>query len=99
MKNSNLIKLVKKDLKIDEFRNFNEFDLALALYHWLSHNWKWGSDPVYLSLRELTKIYKPSPIEEDFDSISKTSKLAYEQLTVKNYKRALKTILNRKIGI
>ena len=75
------------------FEEHDAFDLALALYHWLQHNWI-DMDDKYKSFCELTNHYKPARSEEFFDNIDGSALDVYHELTDDNYKEALDIVLS-----
>lgn len=80
------------------FNEFDEFDLACALYHWLQHNWNGQSDELYQAFCVLTEPgkYKPGLSHECFDNIDDSVKYAYDLFTRDNYDIALDRVLNYK---
>lgn len=78
------------------FDSYDEFDLALALYHFLQHNWNGKYDPLYRDFCALTApgMFSPGMLAEYFDNIDDTAREAYDQLTVNNYDSALARVLN-----
>lgn len=84
------------DCKQNVFSEFDTFDLALGLYHWLQHNWEGQSDSLYEAFSMLTEpgIYKPSLSEEYFKNIDDSARNVYELLTRDNYEDALDLVLN-----
>lgn len=80
------------------FDDYNEFDIALALYHWLQNNWNGQDDPKYEAFCTLTApgMFRCSPSEEFFENIDEIAQLIYSELTNKNYKKALARVLNYK---
>jgi hypothetical protein len=89
---------ILKSKFMDTFEEYNEFDLALGLYHWLQHNWHGQSDPLYAAFCELTRpgMYRPSRSDELFENIDDSAKEVYGQLTLKNYESVLGGVLNYK---
>jgi hypothetical protein len=81
---------------INMFDSYDEFDLALALYHFLQHNWDGESDPLYRDFCALTApgMFKPGMSAEYFENIDDTAKEVYDQLTIENYSSALAKVLN-----
>ena len=82
----------------NQFSEFDEFDLALSLYHWLQHNWTSQSDPLYSDFCLLTNpgMYRPSHSLQFFNNIDDMAKNAYDSLTLDNYKLALNRVFNYK---
>jgi hypothetical protein len=78
------------------FKEFSEFDLASALYHWLQHNWVSQTDPLYGAFCVLTEpgMYRPSRSEEFFENIEDDAKLVYDMLTRDNYEDALNKVVS-----
>lgn len=78
------------------FDEYGEFDLALALYHFLQHNWNGKSDPLYRDFCALTApgMFHPGSHSEYFENIDGMAREAYDQLTVNNYDSALARVLN-----
>lgn len=79
------------------FKQYDRFDLALALYHWLYHNWS-NTCTLYLDFCTLAapNMYKPSHSEEHFDNIGDIAREIYSMLTEDNYKEALDLVINYK---
>ena len=77
------------------FKDFDGFDVALALYHWLQHNWV-GMDDKYEAFCKLTEpgMYKPSRSEEYFENITDEVQTVYDMLDDNNVGQALETVLN-----
>jgi hypothetical protein len=86
--------------KLRGFSMFTEsdpFDLALALYHWLQHNWEGQADPLYEAFCELTApgMYRPARSQEYFESLKGSeAETLYSELTHENYRQALDLVLN-----
>lgn len=78
------------------FKDYDAFDLALALYHWLQHNWNGQSDELYINHCILTEHYRPSRSEEYFNNLDATAKEVYDNLTRDNYMEALAIVLSYK---
>jgi len=78
------------------FKEYDSFDVALALYHWLQHNWASQGDPLYQAFCELTKpgMFRPARRQEYFDGIDYDAKEVYGVLTLENYEDALNQVLN-----
>lgn len=78
------------------FKEYDSFDVALALYHWLQHNWDGQVDPLYQAFCELTEpgMFRPARSQEYFDNIDDDAKEVYEMLTPENYKDALNQVFN-----
>ena len=78
------------------FNDHDPFDLALALYHWLQHNWNGQTDPLYAAFCELTSpgMYRPAISEQLFENIDGTALEVYETLTLDSYREALDLVLN-----
>ena len=78
------------------FNDYDEFDIAEALYFWLQHNWNGQSDPLYEAFCVLTEpgMYSPSHSKELFDNIEDTALEVYEMLTIDNYREGLDKVLN-----
>jgi hypothetical protein len=74
---------------------YDEFDVAIALDHWLQHNWNGINDPLYAAHCELTApgMYRPA-MGETFDDIESNAREVYDMLTVDNYREALDRVLN-----
>ncbi len=87
---------MKKAKKSSIFDEFDEFDLALGLYHFLQHNWNGQTDPLYEAYCKLTApgMFKAGMSDEYFERIDETAKMVYEMLTEDNYKQALDRVLN-----
>lgn len=85
---------------MEDFKEFDEFDLALALYHWLQHNWEGQGDDLYSDFCRLTEpgMYRPAPSEEYGEVLEKegyeSAKDIYDMLTRENYADALNRVLN-----
>ena len=77
------------------FKEFCAFDLALALYHWLQHNWN-GMDDLYMDHCRLTRLYRPSRSDEYFDNMAGEACHVYAMLERDNYQQALEIVLNYK---
>lgn len=82
--------------KQNAFQGIDEFDLALALYHWLQHNWNGQGDPLYRDFCTLTTpgMFKPGGSEEIFENVSDDVRAIYNILDHDNYKEALERVLN-----
>ncbi len=84
----------------DQFREYDTFDLALALYHWLQHNWQGQSDPLYEAFCQLTApgMFYPSRVNSCYKALDKEgnegAELVYHMLTEDNYRKALGIVLN-----
>lgn len=80
------------------FKEYDEFDLAIALYHWLQHNWLSQNDELYADFCILTKpdMLQVSGSLEFFDNINENASEIYNMLTRDNYKEALEKVLNYK---
>jgi len=78
------------------FKEFDAFDLALALYHWLQHNGERQTDDKYSDHGVLMEHYRPSRSEEYFDNLDDGVLTVYNMLTDANYKEALEIVLNCK---
>ena len=92
---------VEDYMQLDQlFDTYDEFDLALALYHWLQHNWEGQSDPLYEAFCTLTApgMYHPAHSETVFENLANTddgyAAEIYEMLTRDNYELALNRVLN-----
>ena len=74
---------------------YETFDIAVALYFWLQHNWEGQTDDLYSDFCILTEpgMYKPGMCL-DFDTISEESKEIYNELTRENYSGYLDKVLN-----
>ena len=79
------------------FQEFDSFDIALGLYHYLQHNWE-GMDDKYQAFCQLTApgMYRPARSEEYFDNIEGDALQVYDALTDGNYSEALGIVLNYK---
>lgn len=81
------------------FKNYDTFNLALALYHWLQHNWEGQNDPLYADFYKLTApgIYKPARSEEYFETLENEEYQevmeVYNILDETNYEEALNLVL------
>lgn len=73
------------------FNEFNTFDIALGLYHWLQHNWTSQSDPLYEAFCVLTSegMFIPSHSGEYFENLDGEAKIVYDMLTIQNYEQAM----------
>lgn len=82
--------------KANEFDEYDTFDVALALYHWLQHNWQGHSDHLYAAFNKLGSngVYRPAKSEEFFQNIDDNVRDIYDQLTMDNYRDALSLVLN-----
>lgn len=78
------------------FNEYDEFDLALALYHWLRHNWQGQADALYSDFCRLTEpgMFNPGMAAEYFENIGDEAEYIYGELTIDNYGVALKRVLN-----
>lgn len=77
------------------FKDYSEFDVASALYHFLQHNWDGQSDPMYEAFCTLTQPGMFSPgAAESFYNIDDAAMDVYGQLTRDNYAAALKYVLS-----
>lgn len=79
------------------FNEFDKFDIAIALYHWLQHNWV-GMDDKYKAFCQLTK---PRMLEvrgslQYFEKIDDNMKEVYDMINDNNYQEALNIVLNEK---
>jgi hypothetical protein len=86
---------------MEYFKEFNDFDIALALYHWLQHNWDGQTDPKYEAFCILTApgMYKPSPADQEHDAMdTNDAAIVYGLLTDSNYKKALAQVINHEPG-
>ena len=84
-------------IKPNPFSDYCVFDLALALYHFLQHNWQGIGDPMYRDFCVLTSpgMYKPAMSEQYFENIQ--GEIAFEvygMLNESNYDDALQLVLN-----
>lgn len=81
-----------------EFNECDPFDLALALYHWLQHNWDGQTDQLYEDFCRLTApgMFKPGPCSEYFENIDDNARAIYDELIRKNYENALSLVINYK---
>jgi len=77
------------------FSEYDIFDVANGLYHWLQHNWQ-GMDDLYEAFCELTApgAYRPSRSEESYDNASEEALSVYNELTLDNYREVLDLVLN-----
>jgi hypothetical protein len=83
------------------FDQYDKFDIALALYHWLQHNWNGLSDPLYRDFCILTSddLFRPARSMEYFENIESDYPevmVIYDQLTIENYSQALDRVVNYK---
>ena len=78
------------------FKEYDTFDVALALYHWLQHNWSGQTDKLYRDFCILTapRMFKPGISDQYFDNISEDVKEIYDILSEENYSDALDVVLN-----
>ena len=78
------------------FSEYDPFDLALGLYHWLQHNWNGQTDPLYAAFCQLTSpgMFRPARSQELFENIDDMALEVYETLTPDNYHEALDLVLN-----
>lgn len=81
-----------------DFKQYDVFDIALALYHWLQHNWEGQDEDLYKDFCTLTNpgMYKPSISEQNYDNISEEAIEIYNELTKDNYKQILNLVLEYK---
>ena len=76
------------------FNDYNEFDIALALYHWLQHSWNSQTDPLYDAFCVLTEpgMYKPSRSDELFENLDSEALDIYNLLSRDNCEYALNKV-------
>ena len=81
--------------RLTMFDSHDELAIALALYHWLQHNWI-GMDDKYKAYCTLTDkdMFKPSPRQEFFESIDPEAMEVYESLTDDNYDQAMQQVID-----
>ena len=76
------------------FNEFDEFDLALALYFWLQHNWDGMNDPLYAAFCQLTSpgMFNPG-MGQSFDNMDGSANEVYHMLDMNNYQEALDRVI------
>lgn len=84
---------MSKQNKFKEFERFDYFEVAEALYIWLSdwHKGQWSDE--YAALCELTEpgLFKPRPSLKG-STLDETSKEVYSMLNKNNYRVALEYV-------
>ena len=70
----------------------DRFDVAIALHHWLQHNWESQWCDLYSGFCQLSKIFTARGSDEYFETIPEEAKRVYDLLTEDNWVSALEYV-------